>query len=84
MLAVVPDDDLGTVTMAAPVPRLSATPGRIHKSGGRVGQDTRRILNELAGLPVQEIDRLAADGVICCEQMTVSEAMQSSPQIGAA
>jgi crotonobetainyl-CoA:carnitine CoA-transferase CaiB-like acyl-CoA transferase len=84
MLAVVPDDDLGTVTMAAPVPRLSATPGRIHKSGGRVGQDTRRILNELAGLPVQEIDRLAADGVICCEQMTVSEARQSSPQIGAA
>ncbi|TRZ67203.1 MAG: CoA transferase [Rhodocyclaceae bacterium] len=84
MLTAVPDDDLGTVTMAAPVPRLSATPGRIHKSGGRVGQDTRRILNDLTGLSVQEIDRLAASGVICCEQMPVPDAMQSSPQIGAA
>lgn len=84
MLAVVPDDDLGTVTMAAPVPRLSATPGRIYKSGGRIGQDTRQVLNELAGLSIQEIDRLVAMGIVCCGQKDMPEMTASSAQIGAA
>ena len=84
MLAVVPDDDLGTVTMAAPVPRLSATPGRIYKSGGRIGQDTRQVLNELAGLSIQEIDRLVAMGIVCCDQKDMPEMTASSAQIGAA
>lgn len=84
MLAVVPDDDLGTVTMAAPVPRLSATPGRIYKSGGRIGQDTRQVLNELAGLSIQEVDRLVAMGIVCCGQKDMPEMTASSAQIGAA
>lgn len=84
MLAVVPNDDLGTVTMAAPVPRLSATPGRIYKSGGRIGQDTRQVLNELAGLSIQEIDRLVAMGIVCCGQKDMPEMTASSAQIGAA
>ncbi|OGA45758.1 MAG: hypothetical protein A3F74_08380 [Betaproteobacteria bacterium RIFCSPLOWO2_12_FULL_62_58] len=67
-LVEVPDDDLGSVTLAAPVPRLSRTPGRIRKSGGRIGQDTRRVLAELAGLSADEIARLERAGVICCDK----------------
>ncbi|MPZ46332.1 MAG: CoA transferase [Betaproteobacteria bacterium] len=67
-LVEVPDDDLGSVTLAAPVPRLSRTPGRIRKSGGRIGQDTRRVLAELAGLSADEIAQLENAGVICCDK----------------
>jgi crotonobetainyl-CoA:carnitine CoA-transferase CaiB-like acyl-CoA transferase len=67
-LVEVPDDDLGSVTLAAPVPRLSRTPGRIRKSGGRIGQDTRRVLAELAGLSAADIDRLEAEGVVYCDK----------------
>jgi crotonobetainyl-CoA:carnitine CoA-transferase CaiB-like acyl-CoA transferase len=73
-----PDDDLGEVAMAAPVPRLSSTPGAIRHAGRRVGQDTRRVLAELLGLPAQEIDRLEREAVIACDrnrgQTTFSEA----------
>jgi crotonobetainyl-CoA:carnitine CoA-transferase CaiB-like acyl-CoA transferase len=64
MLARVEDEDLGTVTVAAPVPRLNATPGRISKAGGRVGQDTRAVLGELLELTPAEIERLYAAGAI--------------------
>jgi crotonobetainyl-CoA:carnitine CoA-transferase CaiB-like acyl-CoA transferase len=64
MLVDIPDDDLGTVTMAAPVPKMSLTPGAIRQSGGQVGRDTRRVLSELAGLTEAEIEALAAAGVI--------------------
>jgi crotonobetainyl-CoA:carnitine CoA-transferase CaiB-like acyl-CoA transferase len=67
MLVPVPDDELGSVTMAAVVPRLSDTPGRIRKSGGRVGTDTRSVLAEFAGLSGQEIDSLISEGVIYCD-----------------
>ncbi len=63
-LARAPDDDLGEVAMAAPVPRLSATPGAIRHSGRRIGQDTRRVLAELLALRPEELDRLEAAGVI--------------------
>ncbi len=64
MLSVVPNAELGTVTLASPVPRLSDTPGRIRVSGGALGQDTTRVLRELAGLDAVEIDRLEQAGVI--------------------
>ena len=84
MLAVVPDDDFGTVTMAAPVPRLSETPGRIYKSGGRIGQDTRQVLTELAGLSSQEIDHMVAIGIVSCGQKDMPEIKVSSAQIDTA
>ena len=68
MLAKVPDDDLGTVTMTNVVPRLSATPGAIRHSGRRVGQDTRQVLRELAGLSVEEISRLEDERIVVCDQ----------------
>lgn len=83
MLVAAPDDDLGSITMAAPVPRLSHTPGRIRKSGNRIGQDTRRVLIELAGLSVPEVERLAADGVICCGRTEMSEPA-ADPRVSAA
>ena len=62
-----PDDDLGTISMANVVPRLSATPGSVRHAGRRVGQDTRRVLAELLGLQGGELDVLAAAGVIAGE-----------------
>ncbi len=67
MLVDTPDDDLGRVKLAAPVPRLSATPGSIRRSGGRVGQNTREVLSRLAGLTAEELDGLEAAGVIYSE-----------------
>ncbi len=58
------DDDFGSVAMAVPVPRLSDTPGIVRHAGHRVGQDTRRVLAEVAGLSGEELDRLERDGVI--------------------
>ena len=64
MLVPASDDDLGTVTLAAPVPKLSRTPGSIRRSGGRIGQDTRRVLADLAGLSDPELKRLEAERII--------------------
>ena len=61
-----PDDDMGAVAMAAPVPRLSSTPGRIRHAGRRVGQNTREVLRAVAGLPDAAIDQLEAARVIYC------------------
>jgi len=63
-IARVPDATLGSVAMAAPVPRLSETPARITASGGAVGRDTEWVLHELLGLPEAEIARLAEAGVV--------------------
>ncbi|MBI2226506.1 MAG: CoA transferase, partial [Betaproteobacteria bacterium] len=68
MLAQVPDDEFGTVTMPNVVPKLSATPGAIRHSGHRVGQDTRRVLMELAELSAEEIAQLEAQHVIACDR----------------
>jgi crotonobetainyl-CoA:carnitine CoA-transferase CaiB-like acyl-CoA transferase len=46
-LAEVPDDELGRVTMQAPVPRMSRTPGRIAWAGPRLGRDTEHVLRDL-------------------------------------
>ena len=67
-IASVADDELGSVALAAIVPRLSATPGRIRHTGRRVGSDTRRILGELAGLTPGELAKLEDAKIIFCEQ----------------
>ena len=64
MLVPTPDDELGTVTLAAPVPRLSETPGRIARAGRRIGQDTRQVLAEVAGFSNDEIDRLVGAKIV--------------------
>lgn len=67
MLVHAPDDDLGQVTLAGVVPKLSRTPGRIRWSGHRLGQDTRSVLRALAKLTDRDIDALEAEGVITCD-----------------
>ena len=68
-----PDDELGTVTMAAVVPRLATTPGAIEHAGHRVGQDTRRVLRDRLGLGDARIDALAAAGVVTCDDRAMKE-----------
>ncbi len=79
MLAKVADDDLGSVTMPAVVPRLSRTPGAIRHSGHRVGQDTRAVLTDVAGLSKSEIDALEVDRIITCEHV---DAAANTPTAG--
>jgi crotonobetainyl-CoA:carnitine CoA-transferase CaiB-like acyl-CoA transferase len=67
MLVQAPDDDLGHVTLAGIVPKLSRTPGKIRWSGHRLGQDTRAVLRELAHMTDGDIDALQAEGVISCD-----------------
>lgn len=67
------DEDFGTVAVAAPVPRLGRTPGRIRHSGRRVGQDTYSVLRELLALSDKEIDQLSAGGVVGLDKVSLSE-----------
>jgi crotonobetainyl-CoA:carnitine CoA-transferase CaiB-like acyl-CoA transferase len=66
-IVAAPDEELGTVSMAAIVPRLSDTPGAIVHSGHRIGQDTRPVLRDLLGFDDARIDALAATQVIRCD-----------------
>jgi len=64
MLQPVQDEDIGELTLAGVVPKLSATPGAIRWPGHRIGQDTVDVLKTLAGASETEIDQLAQAGVI--------------------
>ncbi len=68
MLARVADADLGDVTLPAPVPRLSATPGDIRHAAGRIGADTERVLKAYAGLSAEDVKRLEAEKIIYCDR----------------
>jgi crotonobetainyl-CoA:carnitine CoA-transferase CaiB-like acyl-CoA transferase len=72
MLASVADDDLGTVTIPAVVPKLTATPGAIRHSGRRIGQDTRSVLREVAGLTNEAIADLERKRVIACDPQALT------------
>jgi crotonobetainyl-CoA:carnitine CoA-transferase CaiB-like acyl-CoA transferase len=69
MLVETPDEDLGKVTLAGPVPQLSRTPGSIRRSGGRIGQDTRAVLSRLGGYTAAELDELEERGVIYSDRV---------------
>ncbi len=60
----VPDPDLGVVTMSAPTPRLTETPGAIRWAGPALGAHNREVYAGELGLPDAEIERLKAAGVI--------------------
>jgi crotonobetainyl-CoA:carnitine CoA-transferase CaiB-like acyl-CoA transferase len=66
MLARVADPDLGSVTVAAPVPRLSETPGRISHAGREIGYDTRAVLTGLAGVSEDDLKTLEQTGIVRC------------------
>jgi crotonobetainyl-CoA:carnitine CoA-transferase CaiB-like acyl-CoA transferase len=58
----VPDGELGTVALAAPVPRMEATPGRVVHPGPPLGRDTNPLLREL-GYSDSEIAAGREEGV---------------------
>ncbi|QRP50416.1 CaiB/BaiF CoA-transferase family protein [Amycolatopsis sp. FDAARGOS 1241] len=58
------DDELGAMRVQAPVPRLSATPGRIDHLGPRIGEHNDEVYRERLGLGDAEIAGLVAKGVI--------------------
>ena len=60
----VPDPELGTVTMAAPTPRLSETPGSIAWAGPALGAHNRDIYTGELGLSDAELQRLKFDEII--------------------
>lgn len=67
MLVQTPDDDLGSVTLAGVVPKLTRTPGAVRWSGHRTGQDTRAVLKDFAELSESEVDALIAEQVVYCD-----------------
>lgn len=67
MLVRTPDDDLGSVTLAGVVPKLTRTPGAVRWSGHRTGQDTRAVLKDFAELSESEVDALIAEQVVYCD-----------------
>jgi crotonobetainyl-CoA:carnitine CoA-transferase CaiB-like acyl-CoA transferase len=46
-LCTVADEELGEVTLQAPVPRMSASPGRIAHTGRPLGADTEAVLRDI-------------------------------------
>jgi len=64
MLVKVPHPTLGHTTQHGIVPKMSATPGRIVRSGPDYAQDTRVVLQRELGLSDAELDRLQESGAI--------------------
>ncbi len=63
-LAVVPDEELGEVTMPAVVPPMRGTPGRIKHAGPALGSHNAEIYQGLLGKTPEELAALKAAGVI--------------------
>jgi crotonobetainyl-CoA:carnitine CoA-transferase CaiB-like acyl-CoA transferase len=60
----VDDDELGAMTVQAPVPRFSETASRVDHLGPRLGAHNAEVFGELLGLTPTEIDDLHARGVL--------------------
>jgi crotonobetainyl-CoA:carnitine CoA-transferase CaiB-like acyl-CoA transferase len=60
----VPDTELGPMRVQAPVPRFSATPGRVTRLGPRLGADNAEVYRELLGLDGGRLRELRDQGVI--------------------
>jgi crotonobetainyl-CoA:carnitine CoA-transferase CaiB-like acyl-CoA transferase len=58
------DPVFGPLPAYAPMPRLSATPGRIERTGPGLGEHNDEVYRELLGFDDERIQRLNADGVI--------------------
>jgi crotonobetainyl-CoA:carnitine CoA-transferase CaiB-like acyl-CoA transferase len=60
----VADDELGTMTVQAPVPRFSGATGRVGHLGPRIGENNAEVYGDLLGLGGNDIDDLRARGVL--------------------
>lgn len=73
MLLELEDPVLGPVSVPGVVPKLSETPGGVSWLGRAIGQDTMKVLRDRLALSDQELDALAAAGVIAAPRSLVSE-----------
>ena len=64
MLVETQDRELGPVTLAGIVPKLSRTPGAVRSPGPRLGEDSYEILGRELKLSTAELDALVASGVV--------------------
>lgn len=60
----VEDAEFGNVTMVAPMPKMSATPGQVRSLGPKLGEHNQEVYVDLLGLSQCDVERLAAEGVI--------------------
>jgi crotonobetainyl-CoA:carnitine CoA-transferase CaiB-like acyl-CoA transferase len=58
------DDELGAMTVQAPVPRFSGATGRVQHLGPRIGEHNAQVYGELLGLTGGNIDDLHTRGVL--------------------
>jgi crotonobetainyl-CoA:carnitine CoA-transferase CaiB-like acyl-CoA transferase len=60
----VDDNQLGPMTVQAPVPRFSSAPGTVGHLGPRLGEHNAEVYGELLGLTPDDIEDLRARGVL--------------------
>jgi crotonobetainyl-CoA:carnitine CoA-transferase CaiB-like acyl-CoA transferase len=60
----VSDDDLGSMTVQAPVPRFSESPPRVDHLGPRLGQHNTEVYTDLLGLDAGQLAELRAARII--------------------
>jgi crotonobetainyl-CoA:carnitine CoA-transferase CaiB-like acyl-CoA transferase len=63
-IATIEHPKLGPLRMPGVVPKLSATPGKIHSAAPAIGQHNDEIYGTLLGLDGKDMQRLVAEGVI--------------------
>ena len=63
-IAVIPDEELGPVTMPNVVPQMRGTPGRITHAGPPLGSHNAEIYAGLLGKSDADLEALRAAGVI--------------------
>ena len=63
-ITTVPDPDFGSVRMQNVVPRFVNDPGRVHSTGGSIGQDNEEIYGQWLEMGSDERQRLKQAGVI--------------------
>lgn len=66
MLVETPDAEVGPLTLAGIVPKMTKTPGELRWAGRACGADTRDVLGSDLGMSEDEIDRLQSESVIVC------------------
>src|SRR5262249_24429004 len=66
MLLELHDAELGSVTVAGVVPKLSETPGSVAHLGGSLGRDTASVLQEVLALTAEQVQTLSDQGAIFC------------------
>lgn len=60
----VADDELGAMTVQAPVPRFSAHAGRVDSLGPRLGEHNTEVYHEILGLTAGEIEQMRSEGAL--------------------